>query len=95
MAKAERRERTLHWLGVARGAIAALPADKTPTAVDDVAKAATLGLLSAITGLLRSGKEPHQIVAELSSRLDEGAARLDLDAIAEKMKAELAGDEEG
>ena len=47
------------------------------------------GLLGAVREVLRSGREPEEIVAHLRRLTERGAARLDLDAESAKIAEEL------
>jgi hypothetical protein len=47
------------------------------------------GLLGAVREVLRSGREPEEIVAHLRRLTERGAARLELDAEVERVAEEL------
>lgn len=52
------------------------------------------GLIAALREVLKSGREPAEIIAQLRRLTTQGAARLDLDAeakaVADELKRELA-----
>lgn len=53
------------------------------------------GLIAALREVLKSGREPEEIIAQLRRLTTQGAARLDLDAeaksVADELKRELTG----
>lgn len=83
---ADQRER----LGVGLDLAGRILGELLPGVAGPVAR----GLLGAVREVLRSGREPEEIVAQLRRLTSQGAARLDLDAeaaqVAEELKRGLA-----
>lgn len=89
---AERREKTREVLGWVEAALPAIP--DVPGKWDDGAKVAAKGIITAIRRALARGRSPEELVTLAKNYADNPAARLELDAIGEKVKAELAGDDD-
>jgi hypothetical protein len=73
------RERIDNVLGKVDTLAGILPDLMPGSGIDDMAIAGARGLIAVIRSLLRSGREPDEILELLRRWRDEGAARFDVD----------------